>query len=161
MYTVPEKEEPFMRQVTRELIILGGYRDIRVETTRVFKPVWQKDVLVERLRNHIQELNDQIDSHSRRLRSRQSFGKILVSILLFKPPPKNAGRFEDATSPCTSADPFDHLKMPNPLFSDHLPLSQQYYQHLFDMVDYVPGLNEDVKSIICKGYAQAQAIEND
>ncbi|KAG5365659.1 hypothetical protein CJU89_0050 [Yarrowia sp. B02] len=160
MYTHPETEnrEPFIREVTKGLIILGGYRDTEAPI-RVVRPVWQKELLMERLTAHIETINGLIEGHSQRLRAKTSFGRKLVKFLLFKPPPQNAARFEDASVRCTSPDPFDHLKTPRPLISDHLPLSQQYYRHLFDMVDHVPALNEEAKSAISRGFAQAQVLE--
>lgn len=151
-----EHEEPFIRQITKGLIVMGGYRDVTSELPR--RPA-REDLLVERLTSHIETINDLIGVHSRRLRAKRSFGKRIVSFLLFKPPPHNAARFEDASSPCTSLDPMDHLKLPQPLISQHLPLSQQYYRHLFDMVDHVPMLHDDVKMLISKGFAQAQVLD--
>lgn len=163
MYTHLEHEEPFIRQVTKGLIIMGGYRDLpnsaATTTTKMLRPAYQKELLVERLTSHIETINDLIGVHSRRRRAKKSFGKRLVSFLLFKPPPHNSARFEDASNPCTSTDPFDHLKLPQPLISAHLPLSQQYYRHLFDMVDHVPMLHDDFKIMISRGFAQAQVLE--
>lgn len=159
MYTHFEHEEPFIRQVTKGLIVMGGYRDFQSEyTTKVLRPTYEKELLMEHLASHIETINGLIATHSRNLRAKRSFGRRLVSILLFKPPPHNSARFEDASMPCTSSDPFDHLKLPGPLVSYHLPLSQQYYRHLFDMADHVT-LHDDVKSMISRGFARAQVLE--
>lgn len=159
MYTHFEHEEPFIRQVTKGLIVMGGYRDVPGGELPRRSAAYQQDLLVERLTCHIETINDLIGVHSRRLRAKKSFGKRIVSFLLFKPPPRNSARFEDASSPCTSSDPMDHLKLPPPPISHHLPLSQQYYRHLFDMVDHVPMLHDDVKMLISKGFAQAQVLD--